>query len=484
MHGRFPFLSFHRRHPKRRCIAALQGAFFVDDFDASAAIRTVTHAADYFEELKTAANALTLRMAAESRGYFTPDEEEAILGLLVSYWQTRNALFELIITARDGFADRDPPPTAFLAGFAGALVLVDAARFLRETVAARPLLSQKLNEAAPQFGIPAGVYDTIQKSLVSARNGWRLLEASQYFHHHNDDMTSAGPDAESLVEIIDRLLPRMEVSVLDFTRAKLRTRGRQIARRVTRRVFGRLLYGMQQVVGTLMSEKYLRLGHRPRLPTVVAEEVRSLLLPGDVLIVRKEFALTNYFLPGYWPHAALFLGTRAQLSQLGIDKEPSVQSRWGRLSQLAEQGGAVLESMKDGVHLRTLDSPFRSDSIVVLRSHLSSQEVARAIARVLAHEGKPYDFDFDFRRSDRLVCTEVVYRAYDGLGGRTLPLVRRAGRPTLAGGDLIRYAISAEHFLPIAAFAPQFAPGVCSGAEAVRVLRAGSQDQDQEAGAS
>ena len=31
--------------------------------------------------------------------------------------------------------------------------------------------------------------------------------------------------------------------------------------------------------------------------------------PGDVLVVRKEYAATNYFLPGYWPHAALVIGS-------------------------------------------------------------------------------------------------------------------------------------------------------------------------------
>ena len=95
----------------------------------------------------------------------------------------------------------------------------------------------------------------------------------------------------------------------------------------------------------------------------------SLLLPGDVLIVRKEYALTNYFLPGYWPHAALYLGTAPQLAAWGLSGGLACRPQ---LARLAGAGSAVvLEALKDGVQLRTLDSPFGVDSIIVLRPRLA-----------------------------------------------------------------------------------------------------------------
>ena len=78
--------------------------------------------------------------------------------------------------------------------------------------------------------------------------------------------------------------------------------------------------------------------------------------------------------------------------------------------------------------------------------------MAEALARGLSHEGKSYDFDFDFNRSDRLVCTEVVYRAYDGLDGIRLPFTERAGRKTLAAEDLLDYSLDSEYFEPVAIF--------------------------------
>ena len=76
------------------------------------------------------------------------------------------------------------------------------------------------------------------------------------------------------------------------------------------------------------------------------------------------------------------------------------------------------------------------------------------ITRALGHEGKPYDFDFDFTRSDRLVCTEVVYRAYEGIGGIQFELTRRAGRWTLSAEDLLSMALDGRHFEVAAVYSP------------------------------
>ena len=97
--------------------------------------------------------------------------------------------------------------------------------------------------------------------------------------------------------------------------------------------------------------------------------------------------------------------------------------------------------------------------------------------RGLLHAGKPYDFDFDFRRSDRLVCTEVIYRSFEGLGDVRLPLVLRAGRPTLSGSDLIEMTIDGTSFDPVLAYAPSFQEEVVTGKPAMHVLKRGAENR-------
>lgn len=438
--------------------------------------RTVAHLAVYFEELKQAALRLRDQFSVRERGYFSPSEDEAARQLLISYWMARTALFEVVLSYRDA-ADISPPlqPARFLIGYAAALLLVDAARFLRENYHDQPVIRAKLNEPEPHFGIPAESYDTVQRSLTSPVHVWHLYHAVRYHEEQAAELhaLAADPLLAPLAEVVDRLGPRLRVSVYEFAKARIRVRTRQLSNTVRRTLIDRALYGLQKVACLMVTDRFTRLGHQPSLPASVAEELRSLLRPGDVIVNRKEFALTNYFLPGYWPHAALYLGEPGDLERLGLREHQELKPRWRRMLELDEhEPGRVLEAMRDGVWLRSVRTPFRADAIAVVRPMLTQEDIALAIGRGLLHEGKAYDFDFDFTRSDRLVCTEVVYRAYQGIGGMQFPLTRRAGRLTLAAEDLLRQSLDQAGFQPLAVYSPRHADQLLKGHDAGKVLEA------------
>ncbi len=252
--------------------------------------------------------------------------------------------------------------------------------------------------------------------------------------------------AETLA-VIDRLLARMKISSTDYLVARIRVRTRQLVTGVQRDLLCRALYGLQKVAGSLAAHISTCPSHRPQLPTAIVAQLREFLSPGDVLVLRKEHAITNYFLPGHWPHAALFLGDSNQLEQRGLATRDCFAARWQRLRDCdAQEPKRVLEAMKDGVLIRSLRSPCGADSIVVLRPTLSATHIDEALSRGMFHEGKCYDFGFDFTRSDRLVCTEVVYRAYEGVGDVAFTLSPKAGRLVLSANDLVQKALREEHF--------------------------------------
>ena len=440
--------------------------------DVTAGARTVRHLYDYICELKSHASELESSIGPVDRGYFVADEDDATRGLMVSYWQTRNALLELVNSYRQRIGQDFSAATydQFLIPYAAALVLVDTARFLRSLADERPVVRRKLNEPATEFGVPGGTYDAIQKSLVSSRNAWHLSRATRYFDLRRDQVQSfAGEnDLDDLFEIAASLRLSVDVSKAQYAKAKFATRIDQLLRWFGRNAFVQSGYAIQTLAAGMMADVYVRRGHIPKVPDSIAEKLAAdVLQPGDVIAVRKEFAVTNYFLPGYWPHVAMVIGGEAECSAIqdstsgrsDIDASVHAISHWKNISA-TEPTPSVIESMKDGVHVRPVSSPLGSDSFVVLRPQLGKAEIDEAIRRGLRHVGKPYDFNFDFGRSDRLVCTEVVYRSMEGVGPIRFPLVQRMGRPTLSGLDLIRMSLQRQFFNPIAVYVPDESPEI------------------------
>ena len=324
--------------------------------------RTVAHLADYFAELRRAVQDLIERGSASGRGYFTPSEEEAVRRLQISYWTSRSALFEVVIAFRD---DVDLPeelrPAGFLVAYAAAVLLVDAARFLREAFEHRPVVRRKLNEPEPQFGIPPGTYDTIQKSLTSTRHAWHLVHAMRFFDEHAAELQAVASDPllAPAWGVLEQLEHRVRVPAGRFVKAKLRVRTRRTVGRLRYGLLGRALYGIQKLVSSMAANISTRPRHQPQIPEDVADDLRKVLRPGDVLITRKEHAATNYFLPGYWKHVALYLGDSAAISRLGIDEHEKehisntvyeIQHRQG--SAVASQRAAHWREMWSGLILR------------------------------------------------------------------------------------------------------------------------------------
>jgi len=437
-------------------------------------LRTVVQLAQTLEALKAEATQLTSSISTADQGHFTPNQEQQVLSLLIVYWQSRNALLELVYSLRKDEQLYGPAgEVTFLTGFAAALLLVDAARFLRETIHDRPIVKRKLNEPNIEFGIPANVYDTVQKSLLNTRHAWHLYHAIDYYRAHEEQLLACGqedPSLQPLLDIINRLKHRLDVSLAQFAGVRLRARIGQVSQGIQQKVLGRAIYGLQKLGGMAVANRYVKRGHQPGLPADISDQLARLLRPGDVVATRKEYALTNYFLPGYWPHVALYLGDAKELQQLGISEQEPFQAHQVPGLEVSDDGHRVLESMKDGVLVRSLQSPFASDSIAILRPHLELDSIGAGLIRGLGHAGKGYDFSFDFSRSDQLVCTEVVYRSYDGLDQMHFSLVRRAGRMTLSGNDLVEMALARQCFDPVAVYAPMFEPAVSTGEEAAELM--------------
>jgi len=381
---------------------------------------------------------LSARLVEEGREYFRPSEDDRIRSLLVSYLSYRSALLRMIAVYAGFDSVRDPDLKArcFLLGYAAAATCFESSLALVRSVEDLPLARRKLNEPDAAWGIRAGMFDRIQEGVSSDRNAELFEEFAQYLDRRRASWRRAEvyPEADLrwLEERIDRCTARVRALAVDRSAVWLE----RIVRRVQQDAYSPV-YGVQSLVSCLIGD--VRLASRP--PFVTPEQIRAVesrLEPGDILIERRNWFLSNAFLPGFWPHAALYVGRAEDLERMGVSKDPAVRARWEDYTTAGHDGRphTVIESVSEGVIFNSLDHSIHADYVAVLRPRVSREDRARAIVRAFRHQGKPYDFEFDFFSSDKLVCTELVYRAYEGI--LHFDLIRIMGRDTLPALEIVK----------------------------------------------
>lgn len=209
---------------------------------------------------------------------------------------------------------------------------------------------------------------------------------------------------------------------------------------------------VQKNVAVQMS--YIRTAKRDYLitPEILAK-YQSELEPGDILIQRRNWHMTNIGIPGFWPHVALYVGTpdevNAYFGELGIQPMETIKALYPAvytaMSKYDPEGGGrvrVIEAIRPGVVFQSLDTSARCDYLGVIRPNLSKAEKFKALLGAFAHHAKPYDLNFDFTTDNELVCSELVYKAYRAAGGLPLKPETINGRRLLPPNRLAEQAVA------------------------------------------
>jgi len=404
--------------------------------------RTLADLIGSLRELEARAARLQAEFTTGRRDYYVQADNDAIRQAMLSYLACRTTLLGMVWKYQK---QADVPDArlrwrAFLLSFAAASAISDSSLRLVTRFAPHPPAVRKLNEADAAWGLPPGAYDMVKRNLLQSETR-EFMEQS----------LAAYRDAEALFVRLDLTKPTPFPVFHEVIRRHAETREERLAllteSRVTApfkeaaRMTKDAAYRGQAFVSTWLGSTRFR---KPRDGQLMIQprdlaEFRAKLKPGDILIERQNWFLSRALMPGYWAHAALYVGTTNDLVRLGLDRDPRVKAQWKRYASRDRQGHEhlILEAVPEGVRMTTLEHCIGvADAAAVLRPRVNEEQVREAIARAFSHLGKSYDFDFDFFSSDKLVCTELVYRCYDG--SVQFPLVDVMGRRTLPPTELVR----------------------------------------------
>jgi hypothetical protein len=355
---------------------------------------------------------------------------------------------------------------SFFISYAAMLAKYRTALELIDRVEHNPELDKVLNDAVPELGLPAGTYSKLKFKYLNVAIATQFAASEvvmKTFPANHPQALRAGihTDAEYLWKA-----GRGRNELLTTKNAlKVLQNGADTA-----------WFPIQAGVSEWMGDtKVYRIGS-----SLVSEkqvhELQPKLLPGDVILIRHEWYLSNVGLPGFWPHAALYIGTpeerraffadadtQAWVKQQGEttgDLEALLQLRSPEAyknsiaPQQHERVVRIIEAISEGVSLTALEHAMDCDSLVVLRPRLPKAEKAQALIRAFHYVGRPYDFNFDFSTDGELVCTELVYKSYEpatDFTGLKLPTVEMLGRKVTPANEIVKqfdaqYGTEAQQF--------------------------------------
>lgn len=391
-----------------------------------AAMDAVLSVAGVMGEVKPPESFVSAREVAE-RGYLEPAEESSLKGAFSRYLVRRAALLQALRASersfRRGGGDDETRRSAFPVALAAATILIREARgWISLADACRPV-RKALDEPDPTSGVERKSYARLYRGATSVRRLGDFRRAVRHFRAHRGDFDAAAagdPRVASILELLDRDLEAIESGGRESWSERMRYRWFSFRRR-HHSAWKSVVFGLFRWSGCAIAD-LRQPGIGPAGPKRVTAEFRAKALetarPGDVFVTRHDDALSNLFLPGFWPHAALYFGGAASGAP-----------------------GDFLEAKKDGVRFRAAEETLEVDAFIILRPPLDEGTTAAALRTAGSHAGKDYDFVFDFRTSTRLACTEVVYRAYHGAGGLSFNLIETAGRHCLPAEELIQQAL-------------------------------------------
>ena len=420
------------------------------------------------ESLLVKLASLDVAFEAESDRVLTPDEERLLLDAWVAARDYAITLDRVRVFYEDWFrfdpsrAERSFHLRSFLLTYAAELALYEKGSRLTRLVRGNPNAVKFLDAPDPGRGLPADTFSRFRQAFEGARDQARVLAGEAWLEWLEKGL-GARDEAAALgcAPLWNRILDHLET--IDEHSLVDRLAGTATAdlEPLKRRVRYAWLPVQTSVAELMGNVRVRRVGTYLITDAQVAELDRA-LQPGDILLARKNWYLSNVGLPGFWPHGILYLGDRQKLvaaftgdpaaaallaeragRPVALDEYLAERhpTHWAKYGELRDGHlNRVIEAIAEGVVFNPLEHS-SGDYLVALRPRLDPVDKLQAILEAFGHAGKPYDYEFDFATGHALVCTELIWRSYrpaEGKRGLDIPLVEVVGRKTLPANEIAR----------------------------------------------
>ncbi|WP_457610361.1 YiiX/YebB-like N1pC/P60 family cysteine hydrolase [Lutibacter sp.] len=204
-----------------------------------------------------------------------------------------------------------------------------------------------------------------------------------------------------------------------------------------------ILSGLSNFVGNFVGIFAIRKGKLFKNVVFIQSSLK-LLQPLDILLEKTPFRLTDKFIPGFWGHAAIYVGNETQLKKLGIWDNPIVL----KYREEIRKGKVIVEALRSNVAFNSFKHFTNIDDYAQLRlnKELTIEKKKEMILRVFAQIGKKYDFRYNVESSKKIICSELHYIIFNNVRFNTK---RVMGINTILVDQVAEQGLKGGTFYPV-----------------------------------
>lgn len=300
-------------------------------------------------------------------------------------------------------------------------------------------LRRIINDPDKGFGISSNELLEITMAANSISNQKRIQDGIKFFENKKDLFVNLHDDDYYYLKLLIYSSPSYNylkgMNTKDMLAKKFQMFGR-----ITRDVISEMrddgFDGVSKFFGNSVGLVESRKGKLYHNDTI-KKRLQNILQPLDIILEKTPFRLTDKLIPGHFGHVAIWVGNEKELKEKHLwDNEVIIPYhdliKPKGLNEDSKDGYQIVEALREGVKLSSLDEFMNIDDIAVLRPVFTknqTEEEKESLLLAFRQIGKEYDFNFDVNTTDKIVCSELAYVCFPQIDWQT---EKMAGRFTIS----------------------------------------------------
>ena len=300
-------------------------------------------------------------------------------------------------------------------------------------------LRRIVNDPDKGFGISANELLEITLAANSIRNQKRMQDGIVFFENKSTLFKNLNDNDYAYLKLLIYASPSYNhiknIGTAQMLKKKFKMFGK-ISRDVVAELRDDGFDGVSKFFGNSVGLVESRKGKLYKQEKI-RKELLAQLQPLDIILEKTPFRLTDKLIPGHFGHVAIWIGNENELKEKGLWEHEVIQPHHNKITPKGKKasskdGYCIVEALREGVKLSSLDEFMNVDDIAILRpvfkDNISAKE-KESLLLTFRQIGKEYDFNFNVNTTEKIVCSELAYVCFPQIDW---PTEKTAGRHTIS----------------------------------------------------